>query len=74
MVSRLGKVVNISGKTVVLQGDKISAKTMGKVVIDKNMKEVGRVVDVFGPVDDPFVKVILFSNEDDFCENVLYLR
>jgi len=70
----LGKVVNISGKTVVLQGDKISAKTMGKVVIDKNMKEVGRVVDVFGPVDDPFVKVILFSNEDDFCENVLYLR
>ena len=70
----MGKVVNISGKTVVLQGDKISAKTMGKVVIDKNMKEVGRVVDVFGPVDDPFVKVILFSNEDDFCENVLYLR
>ncbi|HPR40930.1 MAG TPA: Gar1/Naf1 family protein [Candidatus Methanofastidiosa archaeon] len=73
MVSRLGEVINVSGRTVVVRGKKISANTMGKVVIDRNMKEVGRVVDVFGPVDDPFVKVILFS-DDDFCETVLYLR
>ncbi|MBN1786691.1 MAG: H/ACA RNA-protein complex component Gar1 [Candidatus Methanofastidiosa archaeon] len=74
MVSRLGEVVNVSGKTIVVKGKKISPSAMGRVVIDKNMKDVGRVVDVFGPVDNPFAKVILFSDKNDFCENVLYLR
>jgi len=74
MVSRLGEVINVSGKTVVVRGNKISSKTMGKVVIDKNMNEIGRVVDIFGPIDDPFAKVLLFSDDNNFCETVLYLR
>jgi len=74
MVSRLGEVVNASGKTIVVRGGKISPSVMGKIVIDKNMNDIGRVVDVFGPVDHPFAKIILFSEKKEFCENALYLR
>ncbi|MHC1605256.1 MAG: H/ACA ribonucleoprotein complex subunit GAR1 [Candidatus Methanofastidiosia archaeon] len=74
MVSRLGEVVNASGKTVIVRGKKISPGFIGKTVIDKNMNEIGRVVDVFGPVENPFAKVIMFFDVPDFCETVLYLR
>lgn len=74
MVSRLGEVVNVSGKTIIVQGKRVSPQIVGKIVIDKNMKNIGRVVDVFGPVDAPYAKIVLFSNSPDFCDDVLYLR
>lgn len=70
----MGEVVNISGNTIIVQGNKIGPRTVGKVVIDKKMKEVGRVVDVFGPVDAPYAKIVLFSKEAPFRDSVVYLR
>lgn len=47
---------------------------MGKVVIDKQMNEIGRIVDIFGPVDSPYAKVMLFPKAMNFCGTVLYVR
>ncbi len=74
MVSRFGEVITVSGNTVVVKGDKINPQHVGKVVIDKQMKNIGRVVDVFGPIDSPYAKVILFPNAGNFCGTVLYVR
>jgi RNA-binding protein len=74
MVSRFGEVITVSGNTVVVKGEKITPQHIGKIVIDKQMKNVGRVVDVFGPVDSPYAKVILFPKSGDFCGTVLYVR
>ncbi|RZN44769.1 H/ACA RNA-protein complex component Gar1 [archaeon] len=70
----MGEVVNISGTTVIVQGNKIGPRAVGKIVIDKKMNEVGRVVDVFGPVDAPYAKIVLFSKETPFRDSAVYLR
>ena len=74
MVSRFGEVITVSGNTVVVKGEKITPQPIGKIVIDKQKKNEGCVVDVFGPVDSPYAKVILFPKSGDFCGTVLYVR
>lgn len=57
-----------------MRGEKITPRHMGKVVIDKQMNEIGRIVDIFGPVDSPYAKVMLFPKAMNFCGTVLYVR
>ncbi|WP_049924965.1 H/ACA ribonucleoprotein complex subunit GAR1 [Halopiger goleimassiliensis] len=35
----------------------VHREEIGTVVLDDSLEEVGRVVDVFGPVDDPYLAV-----------------
>ena len=59
---------------MVVKREKITPQQIGKIVIDKQMRNIGRVVDIFGPVDSPYAKVILFPQAGDFCGTVLYVR
>jgi len=74
MVSRLGTVISVTGKIIIVRGDKISPRSMGKTVIDTKMKEIGKVVDVFGPVSSPFAKIVAYSPTKIPCDSVLYIR
>ncbi|MEM2142046.1 MAG: Gar1/Naf1 family protein [Candidatus Thorarchaeota archaeon] len=53
---RLGKVLHISQQGhIIVQTDK--TPPVGAVVVDKDVRNVGRIVDVFGPVKRPYVAI-----------------
>ena len=52
---RAGSVVRIAqGLLVCRGGDDVE---IGTVVLDDSLDEIGRIVDVFGPVDEPYFAV-----------------
>ena len=53
---RVGEVVRIAQNLAVVRAEGDHPE-FGTTVIDENLTEVGRVVDVFGPVDRPYVAV-----------------
>ncbi|MFB6082335.1 MAG: H/ACA ribonucleoprotein complex subunit GAR1 [Halanaeroarchaeum sp.] len=54
---RAGTVVRVAQGTLVLRTDDESHPDIGTPVIDDELAEVGTVVDVFGPVDRPYLAV-----------------
>jgi RNA-binding protein len=57
-VRRLGKVLHISKRgSIILRTDKTPAVGTRSVVLDKKAQEVGTIIDVFGPVKEPYVAV-----------------
>ena len=56
MLQRLGRVLSVTpSKNIVVKIDK--PPKMGTAVIDENLKIVGRVFDVVGPVSSPYAVV-----------------
>ncbi len=55
---RLGKVLHISKRgSIIIQTDKTPPVGGRSVVLDKKAQEVGTIIDVFGPVKNPYVAV-----------------
>lgn len=54
---RVGTVVRLAQGLVVVRADDESHPQLGTGVVDETLEEVGEVVDVFGPVDRPYVAV-----------------
>ena len=55
-MQRLGKVLSVTpSQSIVVKLDK--APKMGAAVIDENLKVVGRIFDIIGPVSSPYVVV-----------------
>ena len=64
MMRRVGSVVRTAQGLAVLRTDDTDdddsdtyRNEIGTMVLDDSLEEVGRVVDVFGPVDRPYVAV-----------------
>jgi RNA-binding protein len=56
LLQRLGKVLSVTpSQSIIVRLDK--APKMGAAVIDENLKVVGRVFDVIGPVSSPYTVV-----------------
>jgi len=56
VLQRLGKVLNVTpSQNVVVKID--NPPKMGASVIDENLKVVGRIFDIIGPVSSPYVVV-----------------
>jgi RNA-binding protein len=56
VLQRLGKVLNVTpSQNVVVKVDK--PPKLGAAVIDENLKVVGRIFDIIGPVSSPYVVV-----------------
>ncbi len=55
VLKRVGRVWRIVEGSLVLEGDLMPI--LGEKVYDSSMKEVGRVISVFGPVDRYFIEV-----------------
>jgi RNA-binding protein len=74
-VKRLGEVVRTHGLLVLRSADD-DPPDIGAAALDDSLAEVGRVVDVFGPVDDPYVAVTLDDDVDEtrYLGERLYVR
>ena len=56
-MKRVGEVVRTAQNLAVVRCPGDDHPAFGMDVVDENLTDVGRVVDVFGPVDRPFVAV-----------------
>lgn len=54
---RVGRVVRIAQGLAILRAAGDDPASIGTIVLDDSLAEVGRVVDVFGPVERPFLAV-----------------
>ena len=56
MLQRLGKVLSVTpSQSIVVKVEK--PPKLGAAVIDENLKVVGRIFDIIGPVSSPYVVV-----------------
>ena len=57
-MQRVGTVVRTAGGLAIARGERgEEPPRIGSAVVDESLSTVGRVVDVFGPVDHPYVAV-----------------
>ncbi|WP_136715363.1 H/ACA ribonucleoprotein complex subunit GAR1 [Halorientalis salina] len=56
-MKRIGEVVRTAQNLAVVRCPDDDHPDFGMDVVDENLTEIGRVVDVFGPVDRPYVAV-----------------
>jgi len=61
-MQRVGSVTGVANGVVVARADDAAYPDLGTEVVDESLDRIGRVVDVFGPVDRPYVAV---SPDDD---------
>ncbi|PSP32748.1 H/ACA RNA-protein complex protein Gar1 [Halobacteriales archaeon QH_10_67_22] len=54
---RVGEVVRVAGGVAVVRLPGEDHPGIGTTVIDEQLDDIGRVVDVFGPVERPYVAV-----------------
>ena len=56
-MERAGSVARTAGTVAVVRSDDDSPPGIGASLVDQHLEAVGRVVDVFGPVDRPYLAV-----------------
>jgi len=56
-MEKAGTVVRLAQGLLVLRSPDADVPDIGARVIDENLDTVGRIVDVFGPVDSPYLAV-----------------
>lgn len=56
-MKRVGEVVRTAQGLAIVRCPEGAELEIGTVVIDEGLSEIGRVVDVFGPVSRPYVAV-----------------
>ena len=61
-MKRIGEVVRIAQNVAVVRAPDADHVDIGTAVVDENLDDLGRVVDVFGPVERPYLAV---SPDDD---------
>ena len=72
-MQRLGRALYISPNRSVIIKVEIVPK-IGEKVVDENLKPVGKVFDVFGPVSSPYVAVRpTIQKPEKLINNILYL-
>ncbi len=72
-MQRLGTVLHVSSsKSLILKAEK--SPRINDKVVDENLKSVGTVFDVFGPVSSPYVTVKPNVEEPQrFVNHILYV-
>ncbi|MFC7141693.1 H/ACA ribonucleoprotein complex subunit GAR1 [Halosimplex aquaticum] len=56
-MKRVGEVVRIAQHLAIVRAPDDDHVDIGTPVVDENLDHLGRVVDVFGPVDRPYLAV-----------------
>jgi RNA-binding protein len=64
-INKLGVVLHVSGSRKLILRTKIRVKT-GTKVLDEELRPVGRVFDVFGPVKNPYVSVESTTDKSEY--------
>ncbi|MDZ7747146.1 MAG: Gar1/Naf1 family protein [Halobacteriales archaeon] len=74
-MNRLGEVVSTAQGLLILRPPAATEIEIGTTTLDESLDTVGRVVDVFGPVEQPYVAVTPDDgNPDVFLGVKLYTR
>ena len=72
-MNRLGTVTHVSGSRKLILRTKINVRT-GTQVLDEELRPVGKIVDIFGPVKNPFVSVEPAVNDlKNYVGRTLYI-
>ena len=76
MMRRAGRVVTKAQGVAVIRAEGERIPEIGDTVIDERLRKVGRVVDIFGPVDRPYLAISPETGVglDGLLSDVLYLR
>lgn len=56
-MKRVGEVVRTAQGLAIVRCPEGDSPEIGTMVVDESLSEVGRIVDVFGPVSQPYVAV-----------------
>ncbi len=56
-MQKAGPVVRIAQGLLIVEAPAESVPSIGTQVVDENIEEVGRVVDVFGPTSKPYLAI-----------------
>ena len=72
---RAGTVVGAAQGVAVLRAADDDPPGIGPAVVDETLTTVGRIVDVIGPVDAPYLVVTMNeTSPTEYLGDVLYLR
>jgi RNA-binding protein len=74
---RLGKALHVSKRgSLILRTDKTPPIGPHALVLDKGANKIGTILDVFGPVTNPYVSIRLYEGIDaqKLIGQPLYLR
>ena len=73
-LKRLGKVLHLSNSRKLILKTKVNVRAGTKVLLAK-YKPVGRVFDIFGPIENPYVSIVPSIKDPDRCiGRVLYIQ
>ncbi len=71
---RLGKSLHTVGAVTVVRSELDSRPPLDVDVVDSSLDRVGKTVDVFGPVEKPYVSVVVDSRRRIEPGSKLYIR
>ncbi len=64
----LGTVLHIVGHKLIVRGARVKVEhILNSVVMTVDNRKIGRVYDIFGPVDQPYISITIFKgvNEEE---------
>lgn len=74
-LARVGTVSKAAGGLAIVRCPDEAHPEIGTPVIDESLSDVGRVVDVFGPTERPYVGIAPKAREpNSLVEETLYTR
>jgi len=72
-LQRLGRVLHISpSQSIIIKIENIPK--IGQTVVDENLKTVGKIFDLFGPVSSPYVAIRpTILKPEELANKMLYI-
>jgi len=70
---RLGRVLHISpNRNIIVKAENLPR--LGETVVDENLKPIGEIFDIFGPVSSPYVAVKpKISKPESLMDRMVYI-
>jgi len=70
---RIGRVLHISpSRNIIVKIEK--TPRIGETVVDENLKPIGKVFDIFGPVSSPYASIRpTISKPEELTNKTLYI-
>ena len=73
-MKRIGEVKTITGSIAIVQGEDQTRPKIGTKVIDEKLENVGRIVDVIGPVSRPYMVIKIKEGAKSILKKRVYSR
>jgi len=73
-MKRVGEVVRVAQGLAIVRSPEKEHPDIGTPVVDQTLSKAGRVVDVFGPVERPYLAVSTTGSPAEVLGTVLYAR